>query len=209
MSITEQGAVFLFSCAVGGFLGAFYDVFRIIRVAFNSKWTAVFFQDLLFCVLSAFCIILLVFHTNSGTVRWFSLLGCFLCFVLYHMTVGKLVMLAAKKIIAFIKKALRILYNITLNPLKTALLFILRRLKKSAAFIALNLAKSKRRLYYENEKRIISQKAARGFGLFEPDKKINKINKKFNKKTAKTIGRIIEKDSGKHQKSLEKSKRKI
>ena len=44
LSMTEQGIVFLFSCIVGGLLGAFYDVFRIIRIAFNSKWLSVFFR---------------------------------------------------------------------------------------------------------------------------------------------------------------------
>ena len=188
LSMTEQGIVFLFSCIVGGLLGAFYDVFRIIRIAFNSKWLSVFFQDLIFCVFSAFSIILLVFYTNSGTIRWFALLGCFMCFVLYHLTIGRFIMFVSKKIIDFIRKVLRFLYNITVIPLKIAVLFILKQIR--------NLFKiTGSRLYYENEKRKMVRNSSRGFGLY--------------KKTAKNIAGIIKKDSAKKQKPIDKSKEKI
>ena len=206
VSMTEQSIVFLFSCVVGGFLGAFYDVFRIIRIAFNSKWLAVFFQDLIFCVLSAISIILLVFYTNSGTVRWFSLLGCVMCFALYHVTIGRLIMFVSKKIIDFIKKTLRFLYKITVIPVKTAILFIFSQIKRLLLFILKTLKKSKSRLYYENEKRKIGKNASKGFDLY---RNAGKNNGNIDVKTAKSIVRIIEKDSGKKQKPIEKSKKKI
>jgi len=202
ISITEQSIVFLFSCVVGGLLGAFYDVFRITRIAFNSKWLSVFFQDLIFCIFSAFSIILLVFYTNSGTVRWFSLLGCFMCFVLYHLTIGRLVIFMSKKIINFIKKVLRFLYKITVIPLKKSVLFILKQLKRLLRFILKTFQKIKSSLYYGSEKRKLAKDASRGFGLY-------KNNSKINGKTAKNIAEIIEKDSEKKQKTLEKSKKKI
>jgi len=202
MSMTGQSVVFLFSCAVGGLLGAFYDVFRIIRIAFNSKWLTVFFQDLFFCVMSSFSIILLVFHTNSGTVRWFSLLGCFLCFVLYHMTVGKLVMLAAKIIIGFIKKVLDYIYKITVIPLKTAILYIVKQITKLCGFILRIFNKTRDGLYYKSRKRSMAESASKGFGLY-------KNNKSLSKKTAKSIAKITGKDSAKTHKAIEKMKGKI
>ena len=202
ISITEQSIVFLFSCVVGGLLGAFYDVFRIIRIAFNSKWLSIFFQDLIFCILSAFSIILLVFYTNSGTVRWFSLFGCFACFVLYHLTVGKFIMFVSKKIIDFIKKVLNFIYKITVIPIKKTVLLVLKQLKRFAALILKTGGAAKSRMYYENEKRRLSQSASRGFELYK-----NYGN--TNGKTAKNIAEIIEKDSAKNQKPIKKSKKKI
>ena len=204
ISLTGQSVVFLFSCVVGGLLGVFYDVFRIIRIAFNSKWLSVFFQDLIFCVFSAFSIILLVFYTNSGTVRWFSLFGCFICFVLYHMTVGKLVIFMSKKIIDFIKKVLRFIYKITVIPVKKTVLLILKLLKKLLAFMLKTSGKIKGGMYYKNQKREAVRDGLRGFYLYENNRHINKKNKK----TAKNINRIIEKDSAKEQKPIEKSKKK-
>ena len=202
ISLTGQSIVFLFSCVVGGLLGAFYDVFRIIRIAFNSKWLSIFFQDLIFCILSAFSIILLVFYTNSGTVRWFSLFGCFACFVLYHMTVGKLIMFVSKKIIDFIKKVLGFIYKITVIPLKTAVLFILRQIKRLCKFILKTFKITKSRMYYGNQKRRLSHSASRGFELY-------KNYRVIDGKTAKNIAGIIKKDSAKTQKPIAKSKKKI
>jgi len=202
ISLTEQSIVFLFSCVVGGLLGAFYDVFRIIRIAFNSKWLSIFFQDLIFCVLSAFSIILLVYYTNSGKVRWFSLFGCFTCFVVYHLTIGRFIMFVSKKIIDFIKKVLRFLYKITVIPLKMTVLFILKQIKRLCKFILKTLKITKSRLYYASEKRKMNKSASRGFGLY-------KNIRVADGKTAKNLVKIIKKDSVKTQKTLRKSKKKI
>ncbi|MCL2773675.1 MAG: spore cortex biosynthesis protein YabQ [Oscillospiraceae bacterium] len=166
MSMTAQGIVFLFSCVVGAFLGVFYDVFRIIRIAFNSKWVSVFFQDFIFCIFSAVSIILLVYYTNSGIVRWFSLFGCFLCFVLYHLTIGRFIIFVSKKIIDFIKMILRFIKKITITPMKIAILFIIKQLKYLIQFIFRQSVKTKNNMYYKSEKRKISHDASYGFGLY-------------------------------------------
>ncbi|MCL2095468.1 MAG: spore cortex biosynthesis protein YabQ [Oscillospiraceae bacterium] len=209
LSVTEQGIIFLFSCAVGGFLGVFYDVFRIIRIAFNSGWLSVFFQDIIFCVLSAFSVILLVFYTNSGTVRWFSMLGCFMCFVLYHVTIGRIIMFLSKKIIDSIKKALGFLYKITVIPVKYSVLFILRNIRKLLYFILGVLKILKSDINYIKEKRKLTLDASRGFNLYKTDKKIYKKYYKNHKKTAKSLGQIIKKDSVKNQETIEKSTGKV
>jgi len=204
ISITQQSVVFLFSCVVGGILGVFYDVFRIIRIAFNSKWLSIFFQDLIFCVFSAFSIILLIFYTNSGTVRWFSLLGCFMSFVIYHMTVGRLIMFASKKIIEFIKKILAFICNITVIPLKKFILFMFKQIKRLFGFVFKTAGEVKILAYYGKEKRNLSKNASKGFSLYK-----DKNNKIIYEKTVKNIGKITEKDSVKKQKPIEKPNEKI
>ena len=167
LSMTEQAVVFLFSCAVGVFLGAFYDVFRIIRIAFNSRWLSIFFQDFIFCIFSALSVILLVYYTNSGIVRWFSLAGCFLCFLLYHMTIGRLIMFAAKKIIAFIKKVLNFIKSVTLVPAVKLIIFLFKLLKRLARYISGQIIKAKKYNYYKKQRSAARREASRGFNLYK------------------------------------------
>ena len=176
LSMTDQGIVFLFSCVVGIFLGAFYDVFRIIRIAFNSKWLSVFFQDFIFCILSALTVILLVFYTNSGVVRWFSLLGCFMSFLLYHQTIGKIVMFMAKKIIDFIRRVLNFIKSITIVPAKKLTILIARLIKRFALFIFAQIRTAKANAYYKRQKNSAKRAALRGFDLYKPEKVPKKIS---------------------------------
>lgn len=186
ISMTEQGIVFLFSCAVGFFLGSFYDVFRIIRVAFNLRWLVVFLQDIFFCVVSSLIIILSIYYTNSGRIRLFGLAGCFLFFVLYHLTVGRFIMFISKQIINFIKQVLRFLHSITIKPLKAAALFIAATAKKQAGYAADTGVKIKDSASYAIERGRMSRMAGRGFDLYGGSKRrVSKVNAKLIKKVEK------------------------
>lgn len=184
ITITEQSVIFLFSCVVGAFLGIFYDVFRILRVAFKPKWITVFFQDIIFCVISSFVIILSIYYTNSGQVRIFGLTGCFLSFVLYHLTVGKFIMFVSTKIIEFIKRMLRFIYSITVKPLKIMILFIIKIINKQIRFVKRVFSNAKNYIGYANERKKISKMAGRGFNLYE-ETKISKENMKIINKINK------------------------
>ncbi|GHV11474.1 hypothetical protein FACS1894219_02670 [Clostridia bacterium] len=165
VSAAAQGAVFFLSLIVGGALGVFYDVFRIIRVAFKPRWLSVFIQDLVFCLISAVTVILFLLHANSGRVRWFALLAFALAFVLYHMTLGRLVMFAATKIIAFIRATLAFLYSITIKPLLKLLNLLRRLIIKFARFIGISAVKTANTAYYKNERAKLFKKAQNGFNL--------------------------------------------
>jgi len=166
--MTEQGLVFLFSCAVGVFLGAIYDVFRIMRIAFNSKWLSVFFQDFMFCIFSALSVILLVFYTNSGIVRWFSLVGCFTSFVVYHLTVGRAIMFMARKIIDLIKRVIDFIWSVTVAPAVRLLRFAAKQLRKFALFMLAQFKRARAHGYYKKARRAAKRAALRGFGLHGP-----------------------------------------
>jgi len=121
------------------------------------------------------------------------------------VTIGRLVMFLSKKIIDFIKRVLRFLYKITVIPIKIAVLFILGQMKRLVGFILKMLKISKSNLHYENEKRKAGRNASRGFDLYQTGFK-NKLN--IDGKTAKNLEKIIEKDSAKNQKAIEKSPKK-
>ena len=170
LSMTDQAVVFLFSCAVGVFLGAVYDIFRIIRVAFNSRWLSIFFQDFIFCIFSALSVILLVYYTNSGVVRWFSLAGCFLCFLIYHLTVGRIIMFMARKIIEFVRRVLNFIKSITIVPAVKIILFMIKLLKKLAGYMLGRLRSANKHSYYLRRRSSLEHRASHGFNLYKNKK---------------------------------------
>ena len=104
ISLTQQCMFFLWSVLLGVVTGILYDVFRIIRIAFRHNAVMVFFEDILFCMITSCMLILMIFCANYGIVRWFSVMGCAAGFFIYFETAGKAVVGAAGRIISFIKR---------------------------------------------------------------------------------------------------------
>ena len=119
--------LYVLAVVVGIGLGALYDVFRISRVFFGvrySRWgetlqarvhlpfisppkkhkknpflaTIIFFEDLLFGILSGIAMILLFYLENNGKIRFPALLCATGGFFLYRATLGRLVMLCSDMI---------------------------------------------------------------------------------------------------------------
>ncbi|MBQ1244393.1 MAG: spore cortex biosynthesis protein YabQ [Clostridia bacterium] len=59
--------------------------------------------DILFFVFAAICISVFTYHFNSGEFRFFILFGAVLGFLLYYLTLGRVVLYLSSKIILFIK----------------------------------------------------------------------------------------------------------
>lgn len=108
-SVSEQAVIFLYAVALGAILCTVYDVFRIIRIAFGGKITAVFVEDIIFSVIALMLTFIFVVAFNSGELRFFILLGEMIGFTLYYFTLGKLTMSVSKAIISTIKKLLNLL----------------------------------------------------------------------------------------------------
>lgn len=103
------------------------EVKEILRVGASDKlspisFLCVFLSDLAFCIFAAICMILLIFRSNNGEFRGFALWGAFIGFAVYYFTVGKLTVIFSEAIIKVIKKAIAIVFSLTLKPiLKLAL----------------------------------------------------------------------------------------
>lgn len=109
ISVSEQVMIFLYAAALGGVLSAIYDVFRIIRIAFDGRITAVFVEDILFSIIALVLTFIFVVAFNNGELRFFVLIGEFVGFIIYYFTIGKLTMFASKAIISVVKKFLKLL----------------------------------------------------------------------------------------------------
>lgn len=125
---------------LGAFLGLFYDVFRIRRIAsflhsegapskrqngigrFLNKiclleTSVIFIEDLMFWTASAVAVILANYVLCRGIVRFYTVLCVGAGFTAYYFTVGKLTVKFAKVIISFIRKMICLIFGYTLRPI--------------------------------------------------------------------------------------------
>ncbi len=114
LSQSAYGRYLLFSAAAGIFLGAVYDVFRILHLAAGRERSgaphliAVFLGDLLFAFFSAAAMILLTYAVNDGRFRWFAFVSAGIGFFAWQASAGRAVMKCADAVIRGVKAALRI-----------------------------------------------------------------------------------------------------
>ena len=129
MSVSREAMTFLWACLAGAGLGVIYDCFRLCRLVCGN-WIAVFLEDLLF---SAFCTLTtLVFCVEfcNGRIRAYVLLGEALGFIIYHFTVGELVIRLLRAVVSLIRALFGGVYRIFVFPVWKAVCFIAQKIKK-------------------------------------------------------------------------------
>lgn len=84
----------------------------------------VFIEDILFSIIASVVVTVFIFNINNGQVRWFALAGSAVGFFLYYMTVGKLIIFCAQKIISFIGAVVIFILRLTFIPIFKLLFFI-------------------------------------------------------------------------------------
>ena len=112
----------LYSIVFGFCTGIFYEFFRLIRIALPHSKTIIFIEDFIYSAIAVLLYGVFVFCSatlcSAGTVRWFSVFGSVLGFIIYFLTLGKLVFKLSDKIIGLIKKILKTVTKIMFYPLK-------------------------------------------------------------------------------------------
>lgn len=98
MGITNSGQLqeLFLAGGLGFLLGAFYDVFRVIRLMMRPSARVIFFQDLLYFTLSSVITFLFALAVTGGELRFYLFLGLVTGFMAYYFTVGRAVMRCAK-----------------------------------------------------------------------------------------------------------------
>ena len=110
-TLSNQTATFLWSVALGAALGAFYDIFRILRLAFKTPKWGVFVQDMLYFFAAAAFTFFFILEHNYGSMRGFILIGEISGWLLYYATAGMIVIKTAKSTIFLVKSFCRILFS--------------------------------------------------------------------------------------------------
>ncbi len=82
--------LFLLSFLIGLVFGAVYDVLRIIRIVKRHHRYVVFIEDFAFVVFCAFWYFLFSTELARGQIRLFILIGIFIGFIVYLLTLGSL-----------------------------------------------------------------------------------------------------------------------
>ena len=97
--------------ALGAVLSVIYDIFRIIRVAFGGKKTAVFVEDLIFSLVALVLTFVFVIAFNNGELRFFVLIGELLGFVTCHYTIGRIIIGFSRAIINSVKWFFKLVFT--------------------------------------------------------------------------------------------------
>lgn len=149
---------FLYSVLLGAVCGVIYDAFRVFRVALRHNGIAVFFEDVLFCLICCVMLILFIFCANYGIVRWFSFFGWAGGFYVYYVTVGRMVISAARIITDFIK-------GYIIYPVKRVIYLVFSALLRLLAWTYTKVIGYIRRLRKYLLCRRLIRCAANGFGI--------------------------------------------
>jgi len=130
----SQYLCFLYSVLMGGAIGLLYDFFKIDRIIFKRSRWFIIFADILFWVISAFIFYSFAVVFSNGQVRGYLLFSSLLGFIIYKLTLSKLIVLIIspiKKASTFIKKLYLTLLdkiNYFFNLILQKLRFIIKKL---------------------------------------------------------------------------------
>ena len=120
MEITtiQQIQQLFLSCGMGFILGAYYDIFRVIRLIMRSGKKWIFAQDIFFFLTSAVFTFLFSLAVMDGMLRLYLFLGEAVGFAAYYYTIGRLVMRFAGTVISVILKLWNLLWWLILFPFR-------------------------------------------------------------------------------------------
>lgn len=148
-------ALAIWSLAAGAFLCGVYDLFRLFRLRGKQKRVTLFFCDLLFCLIAAVTMLLLFFNLSFGRARAYAFVFCGAGFLIWRLTVSRLVMRLMLRLITFAEKLL--------NSIKMRLNVLLFKLS--------------RRIYTSNYCRKKLRYVQNGFGILKKRKEIKNDKK--------------------------------
>lgn len=124
------------SCGMGFLLGAYYDLFRVIRLVMRPGKRAIFFQDVFFFLSSAVVTFLFSLSVMDGELRFYLFLGLIAGFFAYYFTIGRVVVRSAKAVVAAFLKVWRLFWRAVFWPFR----LVARLLRRPARFLQKILA---------------------------------------------------------------------
>lgn len=183
----NQEQVFVYACIFGLFLGAYYDVIRIIRLVIDATQKQLFFLDVFYFFCCGILTFLFAMVYNSGEIRFYILAGEIIGWCVYHLTLGELTFMCSTALVHVLRKLNRWIKKHIFKPIfqtvRHLLCFLLNQLKKCARFPKKSPEKSKISLKDNSEIVYNSNKRfARPHGKKRPKKKINDSEKGKSKK---------------------------
>ncbi len=170
---------FVLSLLLGVLLCVVFDFFRVLRlIGLNGK-ISVFIEDMLFFIITAFCIFAFYMKITDGKFRLIVPVSALLGFVIYRVTIGKLLFFIIKKIVNVIIKIINFVYkNITLKVFK----FISKAIKK----ITQPVAKFFKEIVYKNIKNFLKNLLPKPYKMLYNTNKVRRGSQKNKGKVKST-----------------------
>ncbi len=100
----QQLNLFLMSCLFGVPIGIFFDIFRVVRIAFRHCKAAVIIEDIIFFMFYGVFLMCFTITAARSELRFYYCFGNLLGFILYFVTIGHFVTLFLRKVTEKIKK---------------------------------------------------------------------------------------------------------
>lgn len=158
----------LLSCGLGFLLGAYYDVFRVFRLALKSGKRALFLQDVFFFASAAVVTFLFALAVTDGQLRFYLFGGEGAGFAAYYFTIGRLVMRFAGAVIRAVLRGWHLLWTAVCFPfrmlwrplrpfMKKTETAVQKILRKPAGFLKKGLKQARGVLYNQLNRRRSAQ----------------------------------------------------
>lgn len=122
--IYDEVELFTVCLLLGAALAAVYDGIRIFRMLFRHSDWLVDVEDLAYWILTGWMVFRTLFYYNRGALRGYAFLGLFLGVVIYMLTLSRLLLFFAAKVLPYwnrVKGCLKKPFAIFMNFLRKAL----------------------------------------------------------------------------------------
>ncbi len=150
-----QWELFLYAGLLGVLLGAYYDVFRIIRYLTAQGKRQTFFWDLFYFFSSGVATFLFLLAANQGKMRFYLLAGELIGWCLYHLTLGQMTLFVTKVVVKVLQRIFFWVKSHILRPIWRAICWIWKKfeinIKKVFNFAKKIAVKSKNNLKHQRK----------------------------------------------------------
>ena len=99
--IYDEVELFTVCLLLGAALAAVYDGIRIFRMLFRHYDWLVDVEDLVYWILTGWLVFKTLFYYNRGALRGYAFLGLFLGVVIYMLTLSRLFLFFAEKVLPY------------------------------------------------------------------------------------------------------------
>lgn len=162
-SPNQDSFLFFASIILGFCIGFYYEIFRFLRLALPHPDLFIVLEDLCFFLPLGPVLIFFHYALNSGVLRWFSLLGSVLGFLLYLGTVGKLLIRFSSGILHCIRALFKRLFGILIRPVLIVFKNITNYLYEKGKYAVIIAEKKQAEKNLLKKKKKLSRSAEKGF----------------------------------------------
>lgn len=158
LSLALQTVQFLQSIMLGAVFSIIYDIFYIIRSFFPRRIQPLMLLDFLYFLICGIILFQYLLRLNNGCMRYFIVLGVIIGWVVFHLSLSRLIV----KIIDFILKWLRKILLWLMKPVISVHRFLRHRME--LPLLRMNKAIQGKKLGLKRKAHLLYNKANQAAG---------------------------------------------